>query len=198
MNTDWNNEIAAKIALQKRLMELDDPASHFPPEPPATESQIQEVERHLGLQLAPQYRNFLQHANGWKGFYFVSTLFGTDDLLGKTGLRAQALEHLDAFNPEAIFREHDIAGRDDNSFNPDGTFRHVVRNEHLLPIGFATDSLHMYFLGKENTPVSGHVIEIQGSGIGDMSDFHTFFTKTIETERHFIDKALSEKDQRSV
>jgi hypothetical protein len=97
MNIDWKSEIAAIITLQSRLVEVDTLVPHYPPEPPATETQIQEVERHLGFRLDLQYREFLQCDNGWKGFLMNAELFGTQDLLGQTELMQHALRHLEVY-----------------------------------------------------------------------------------------------------
>jgi len=185
MNIDWNNEIAKKTALQAQLMELSNLVSHAPPKSPASEEQIQTVERLLGFRLDTQYSQFLRHANGWENFLFETMLFGTDDLLGRTGLSAHAWHHLGLFSPDGNL--HEVF-----NFNGESRNLQVQRNE-LLPIGDTTESLHMYFIAKPNSLLSGHVIMIQGSSVTEYDDFFTFFMRSMADDQFYIDEALKEK-----
>lgn len=87
----WPFLIGSLVQVKQTLAQVDGGLWPFHyPEVKANEQLVVETERRLGLSLPPSYREFLLHANGWKGF------FQTVDLLGCTELVAGP--HRDSFD----------------------------------------------------------------------------------------------------
>lgn len=74
----------------KQILEQDDIASDFPLEirntgwlgfSPASEKQLQEVERRLRISLPPSYREFLKVSNGWReAGFFIHKLWSVNEI----------------------------------------------------------------------------------------------------------------------
>jgi SMI1 / KNR4 family (SUKH-1) len=99
---DWEKELPIAHLVKQKIAEVD--FEHLwentSPGFAASEDQLQALEARLGFVLAPQYRAFLLHANGWRAFMQHVDLFGTEDLEGGRRLeRAVAL--IDSLEPLA-------------------------------------------------------------------------------------------------
>lgn len=76
-------DIAVLVNVRNKLMEADKQGLweyHFP-EVAATHEEVMEVEGKLNLTLGEEYETFLLCANGWKCFFQMVDLFGTNVLL---------------------------------------------------------------------------------------------------------------------
>lgn len=77
-------DIVSKMILVRQDMEKYDKEElweYYFPEVGASDEELIRLEKQLGFPWDPQYRAFLKHANGWKGFYPSVDLFGTGKLV---------------------------------------------------------------------------------------------------------------------
>lgn len=78
----WPVLIGTLVQVKQTLAQVDGGLwpYHYP-EVKASEQVIGDTERRLGLSLSPSYREFLLHANGWKGFFQTVDLLGCAELI---------------------------------------------------------------------------------------------------------------------
>ncbi len=184
MKIDWDRDIQELTAL-KRMVSESEGVSFSAPRPPATEAELIAVEEHLGLSLDRQFRDFLQHANGWDDFYISTSLFGTGELCDSAGLMATATECVAAygeFNPSGMLPPDDAPAEQWQLQSPLDT----ISPKDLLPIGFSTSIGSITVIGRERTSCAGQVLEFSGSTIDRYPDFLAFFQSVIEYERSRI------------
>lgn len=81
---DWRPEIVHLVQIKQAIDDADTAGlwEYHLPKVRVGDKELDEVERHLGIHLDPDYRTFLSYANGWPFFFQSVDLFGTDDLLG--------------------------------------------------------------------------------------------------------------------
>jgi hypothetical protein len=140
------------------------------PELKATDEQIARVEDDLGVELPSSYREFLRHANGWRGFFQTVDLLGCDDL---TGGRYQEYYRslVDALRPP----ERAAAG---------------LSAERQICIGATLVDRDLFVL---SYPADGSpkVIWTAGEEVDRWCDFEDFFRSMIEYNRRELQHFLS-------
>jgi hypothetical protein len=95
--SDWPELIGYSGLLRQRLHQLEPDLNPLTlPKVKATEEQIRQAEARLGVQIDPQYREFLSYGNGWPDFFTHMDLFGADEL-GQSELWHKASELLDYY-----------------------------------------------------------------------------------------------------
>jgi hypothetical protein len=84
MTHDWRPEIVRMVQIKQGIAEADaERQSEYQlPRVAASADALEDVERTLGHQLEPEYREFLGYANGWPAFLLEMDLFGVEDLAG--------------------------------------------------------------------------------------------------------------------
>jgi len=67
---DWKTEIVKGVLVQQRIEELDRGRlwQRHLPEVAAPEEELAAAEGQLGHAIDALYRDFLRHADGWRGF----------------------------------------------------------------------------------------------------------------------------------
>ena len=78
----FKDKIATLVLVKQELMKQDVEQiwPHHFPEVGASEEYVYALEQEFGCKLDIIYRDFLQHANGWKGFYQTVELFSIEQL----------------------------------------------------------------------------------------------------------------------
>jgi hypothetical protein len=68
---DWKSTIVSGVLIQQRIEQLDTGGlwKRYLPEVAASEEAIRAAEQSLEAPLDRRFREFLLHANGWRGFY---------------------------------------------------------------------------------------------------------------------------------
>ena len=165
---DWAHEIAVAASVKQRLAAVDREGlwRHYTPEPAATTQQVAEAESALGHSLDSEYRAFLLHANGWRGFLQGVDLFGTTDLLR---------------SPKRSFAEELLAdleeARELTGFS----------TKELLPIGVSQTEIDLLVLTRPSSEHPGLVLWIAGAPIERYPTFVHFFRGMIALNRYEAD-----------
>jgi SMI1-KNR4 cell-wall len=165
---NWKDRIAALILVKQELMRQDVERIwpyHFP-EVGATEKSLQDLEEELGYKLDFTYRSFLQHANGWKGFYQTVDLFGTEQLKDPT---------------KNEYAERLLTAIDDLVLK--GSC--VIRSE-LLPIAATEYDKDLFVLCLPNSAKPGEILWFAGEEIDRFENFVEFFLAMTEYNREEI------------
>lgn len=165
---NWKDNIGAMVLVKQELMEQDVKhlwPHHFP-EVGASEKQICNFEKELGYTLDQKYRDFLNYANGWKGFYQTVDLFGTEQL-----------------NNSAImnYAKTLLSAIDDKVINESGFFRN-----QLLPIAVTEFDKDLFVLCSSNSSEPGAVIWFAGEEIERFENFYEYFLSMIDYNREEI------------
>lgn len=166
--TDWKEYISTMVLVKQELMrrDMDQVWPHHFPEIAASEEEISETEKELKVTLNPNYREFLQFANGWKGFYQTVDLFGTKEL-NHSAKMSYAFSQLHAI-------EKDVLKKSGNDVN------------QLLPIAVTESDLDLFALCLSNSPTPGKVIWFAGEVIDSFESFNEFFIAMIDYNREEI------------
>ncbi|MFC0236621.1 SMI1/KNR4 family protein [Fictibacillus phosphorivorans] len=165
---NWKDRIVDLILVKQELMRQDIERIwpyHFP-EVGATEKSLQDLEEELGYKLDFTYRSFLQHANGWKGFYQTVDLFGTEELKDPT---------------KNEYAERLLTVIDDQVLKESG----VIRSE-LLPIAATEYDKDLFVLCLPNSAKPGEILWFAGEEIDRFEDFSEFFLSMIEYNREEV------------
>jgi hypothetical protein len=168
---DWPSEIVKGVLVHQRLRELDVKGMwEYPlPEVAASEDEISGAERGLGYSLDPEYRRFLQHANGWRSFYQHVDILGTSGLV--RGVVAEAARsYLDEVEPD-LFAED--TGLDISE---------------VLPVAASAGQLDTFLLGLPGSPRPGVVVWYAGQLIETFPDFDEFYLSMLDYNRSTIQK----------
>lgn len=167
---DWRPPIV-EMAMVKRDLAAWDPKGIFPnrlPEVAATEQEIRDAERSLGVAFDGEHRGLLSFADGWKCFYQSVTLLSTSELAGGA-LRDSALEAFE-YAPEALEELGKTA-------------------EALLPIAASLEQADVFVM-----PIDGGVVGRQvhwlaeGEVVDTFESFGQYFVSMIDYTRRRISK----------
>jgi SMI1 / KNR4 family (SUKH-1) len=161
---DWKSAIV-QIVYWKQIAHEHDKLNAFPwhlPKVAATEAQIVQAEREINTPFPKAYREFLKHANGWKGFRVSDDLFGTEDFLnGKA---------------EKCFEFPEVE---------DYLFPIGLQKSDVIPIGASEFDLDKYFVVPEtNKSKAGTVLWLAGSEAFTFSNFEAFVEEMIATNEY--------------
>lgn len=164
MINDWTTEIARAVEVQEKTKEHDTEHlwDYYLPNEPATEEELAMAHWHLGFPLAPSYKRFLIHANGWRCFMDDVDLFGTEELRGGP-LMQEALKMVDVVGD----------GMGDPNFT----------STELLPIGYSRIQRDMFLLHKPDSSQPGTVIWWMGSDLECYPSFDEFFLAIVDNNR---------------
>ncbi|MGM0805615.1 MAG: SMI1/KNR4 family protein [Bacillota bacterium] len=165
---NWKDMIATLILVKQELMKQDVEKiwPHHFPEVGATEESLLDLEEELGYKLDLTYRDFLQHANGWKGFYQTVDLFGTEQLKDST---------------KKEYAEMLLTAIDDQVLKESG----VSRSE-LLPIAATEYDKDLFVLSLPNSAKPGEIIWFAGEEIDRFENFAEFFLAMIDYNREEV------------
>jgi hypothetical protein len=168
MTAEWKRKIAIGLLVKRAMMETDVEMSfsYYLPEVAATESQLVDAEKSLGHTLDGRYKEFLRCANGWQGFWHISDLFGTSDLIG--GPRLENVEHLLSLLDNGVLKSASLE-------------RH-----HLLPITATRIDRDLFVITRPTSPSPGLVIWFAGEEIERFRTFEGYFLAMIEYGRQDV------------
>lgn len=138
---------------------------HFP-EVGANEKSIRTIEQELGYKLDLMYREFLQYANGWAGFYQTVDLFGTEQLK-ESSIMDYAQVLLEAID-DVVLEES------------------VVLRQELLPIAVSEFDRDLFVLCLSNSSRPGEIIWFAGEEIDRFENFDEYFLAMIDYNREEI------------
>ncbi|AZQ46393.1 SMI1/KNR4 family protein [Bacillus albus] len=165
---NWKDKIATMILAKQELMKQDVEKiwPHHFPEVGANEKSIRIIEQELGYKLDLMYREFLQYANGWAGFYQTVDLFGTEQL------KELAIMDYAQVLLEAI---------DDVVLEESGVLR-----QELLPIAVSEFDRDLFVLCLPNSSRPGEIIWFAGEEIDRFENFDEYFLAMIDYNREEI------------
>lgn len=171
---DWRPPIVEMVMAKRDLAEWD-PKGIFPnhlPEVAATEEQISDAERALGVALDTEHRGFLSFADGWVCFHQYVTLLGTSGLVAGP-LRDAALESFD-YAPEAL----EELGRS---------------SEGLLPIAASLEQADVFVMPIDDGVVGRRVHWLaEGEVVDTFESFGQYFVSMIDYTKRRIGKLQEE------
>ncbi|MBD8526817.1 SMI1/KNR4 family protein [Pseudomarimonas arenosa] len=136
----------------------------------ASEVALIEVERHLGFELDPGYRNFLAVADGWPSFFQGVNLFGTPELLGGPAMLA-ANEILDAAEP---YLEVQCG----------------IGRPSAFPIAASARDKDVFFMQLQGSALQPPLVWWAGEEVDRFASFSDFFASMVEYNKLEL-KALS-------
>lgn len=168
---DWRAAIVQGVIVHQRLAELDTAGlwRHHLPEVAASEREIAATETALGYRLVPQYREFLQFANGWRSFYQDVDIIGTTGLLGE-GVMQTAREQLAAVEPHLFLEDVGLPVSD------------------VLPIAAGQRQSDMFLMATPSSPKPGIVVWFAGYTVERFEGFTEFFLAMLDYNRRQIAK----------
>ncbi|ACK89090.1 SMI1/KNR4 family protein [Bacillus thuringiensis] len=168
MVINWKERITTLVLVKQELMKQDVEQiwQHHFPEVGASEEYVHAFEQEWGYKLDLKYRDFLKHANGWKGFYQTVDLFGIEQLKKSTIMEyAQML----------------LTVIDDDVLKESG----VVRQE-LLPIAVTEFDKDLFVLCLPNSSRPGEIIWFAGEEIDRFKNFDEYFLAMVDYNREEI------------
>lgn len=170
MPDEWKTEIA-RIVHWKQVAAEHDKKKALPwhlPEVGASADALTRVEAKLGVALSDEYRSFLSLANGWKGFYVLVDLFGTDDFLsGRADELAQRPEI------ESYLEENGLVGK------------------QVIPIGGSNLEIDAFLLVSPASAVlPGVVLWWAGEEIDRYKSFRDFFGAMVNYNAQIAQKMV--------
>ncbi len=165
MINDWNQEIAVAWLVKQAIMEVDKDKiwTYHLPEVAATDEQIKEAEEQLGHELDHRYREFLRHANGWRGFVQTIDLFGTNDLIK---------------SPRKETAEFTFSCLGNDILNKSG-----VKRTELLPIGATSQHADLFVMTRPFARSPGTVIWFAGEEVERFKTFDDYFLAMVDYNR---------------
>lgn len=171
MENSWNLEIESMINIMSDLKkaDIDEIYEYNLPESPATQKQIEEVEDYLGYKLDKEYKSFLKHADGWKGFKQTIDLFGTKELLH--------IKEIDSVNVafDTLLEEGVL---ESSGFS----------KSELLPIAVAQYDSDLFLMTNANSNIPGMIIWFAGYEVERYENFQRFFSAMIEYNRARVER----------
>ncbi|MED4531248.1 SMI1/KNR4 family protein [Metabacillus fastidiosus] len=165
----WTDMIAVMMSVKQEMQKYDKEKlwGYYLPETAAAESKITEAENCLGFFLDPYYKEFLKHANGWKGFSQTIDLFGTEELCQSEDMK-YANMILNAIENSVI---------EESSFSRD----------QLLPIAATKTDKDLFVLTKWNKSSPRIVIWFAGEEVERFDNFKQFFLAMIDYNKDDLD-----------
>lgn len=148
MSIDFKAEIS-RIAYWKQLAADHDKNGALPwhlPKVGASPDQILEAQEMIGFELPADYAQFLGLANGWKAFFVLTDLFGTDDFLNRRHVAAMGRRELRLFTENIGVMTGDVVVIGASDFDLD-VFLLVSPHSKFLPGGviwFASEEVDRY------------------------------------------------------
>lgn len=81
LDLDWTQALAKMAEVNRFAQQGSEYVQATVPYPGADESALAAAEQRLGLHLDPQYRQFLNHADGWPRWDGYQSLLGTQEMV---------------------------------------------------------------------------------------------------------------------
>jgi hypothetical protein len=167
MQPDWKAEIVRLVQCKQLIHERDNQGAlpwHLPAVA-ASADRIAAAEQGARSLFPASYRDFLAHANGWKGFYLLVDLFGTGDLIAGGSQRVLARPEVSAFvEAQGLNGQVTAIGASDHETD---VFLLVAPSAATLP---------------------GGVIWWAGEEIDRFEDFFAFFTAMVAYNARIAEK----------
>lgn len=173
MQEDWKASIV-KIAHWKQIANEHDKLGVLPwhlPKVAASEAKVAEAEAHMEMSFSAPYREFLGLANGWKGFFVSTDLFGTDDFLSDRAKEVRNRPDVQEYISSLGLSE-DVA----------------------IPIGATDVDMDVFILVSETSPdIPGAVLWLAGSEVDRYPDFREFFEAMVNYNAGLAQKLAAQK-----
>ncbi|QWH38022.1 SMI1/KNR4 family protein [Bacillus mycoides] len=165
---NWKDKIATLVLVKQELMKQDVEQiwPHHFPEIGASEEYVYALEQELGYKLDLIYRDFLQHANGWKGFYQTVDLFSIEQLK-----KSAIMDHAQML----------LTVIDDDVLKENGVLR-----QELLPIAVSELDKDLFVLCLPNSRRPGEIIWFAGEKIDRFENFEEYFLAIVDYNREEI------------
>jgi len=177
--TTWQQRVVELVLVKQRLHEVDVNGlwAYNLPCLASSQTELDQVERHIGEPLDRSYREFLMTAGGWNAFWQSVDLFGPKDLLGGTRLQ----HAIDALVPlDTLLVDLSLAPRD------------------LLPIGCSRVDLDLFVMTRRTTKTPGAVLWLADTVIDRYPDFDEFFAAMVDYNRleiRELEKTSGDRDR---
>jgi cell wall assembly regulator SMI1 len=172
---DWKADIA-RVAYWKQLAADHDKLNAMPwklPRVGAKCEAIAEAERELGHRLPAQYRQFLEFADGWQGFFVTTDLFGTDDFI--------------LHRHQAVMQNLEV-----QAYIAANTWR----PEEVTPIGATDFDLDKFLLIADSAKVlPGGVAWFTGQEVDRYPSFHDFFAAMVNYNARLANQLVREDSE---
>ncbi|MEK4425935.1 SMI1/KNR4 family protein [Solibacillus sp. FSL K6-1523] len=161
----WIEIIATMILVKQEIQKYDKEElwDYYLPEGAASEDDIIRTESLLGFFIDSNYKEFLKHADGWKGFYQSVDLFGTNELYNSSEMN-YANTILDAIEESVL--------------ESSGLMR-----DQLLPIAATSIDRDLFVITKSTSSNQGIVIWFAGDEIDRFESFTEFFLAMVDYNR---------------
>ncbi len=168
MTENWPVLIGTLVQVQQALAQVDGGLwPHHYPEVKAGKHQVDHAEQKLGFSLPSSYRDFLLHADGWKGFFQSIDLFGCGELVGG--------KHREYF--EATYGRLNSAQWGALTLSP----------EAVLPIALTLEDKDALVLDlRSRHDDEFRIVWLAGEPIDEWPSFAECFTSMIEYNRHEV------------
>lgn len=169
---DWKAEIS-RVVYWKQIAAEHDKQSALPwhlPRVGASPENIRLAEIAIGKSFSPQYKKFLEHADGWQSFYLLVDLFGTKEIIN--GSSTSALDRTELL----LFLESIGVNKDE-----------------VIPIGASEYDLDVFLLVSSTSKVLPEgVLWVAGEEIDRYQSFSEFFSAMVNYNARIAKNLVSE------
>jgi hypothetical protein len=136
MNVDWKTEIS-RIVILKQIAADHDKTNALPwhlPSLAASPDSIILAENAAGFTFSEQFKSFLSYANGWRGFYIFTDLFGTKEIVEGRSKSVLERPEVAAFLKANNISESEVISIGASDYDVD-VFLYFSPNSKTLPNG---------------------------------------------------------------
>jgi hypothetical protein len=161
---DWKRELVIAHLVKQKISEVDVDSlwENTLPDLGASEEQLLSLEMWLGYDLDPQHKDFLRHANGWRGLMQDIDVLSIEDLVGgpRAGHVAELVESLDPIEALCGLSKND-----------------------MLPIAVASTGIDVMMMARPHTGTPGQVMWFAGGLIDTFAGFDEWFLAMVDHNR---------------
>jgi hypothetical protein len=170
---NWQEEMRTAIDLHTKLktVDINELYEYHAPNPGASLQELARCEQALGYQLDPQYRGFLERANGWEKFYHDFDLMSAGELVAGAKLD-HARKLLPTLEPLEEVCE--------------------CRKDQLMVFGASLTRSDLFLVAKSNARRPGRVFWFAGYLVEEYEDFLAYFHAMMAFNRRRHDKLIDE------
>ena len=168
---NWKERIVLMLMVRDEMYKTDRDGLweyHFP-EVAASGDEIKTVQEKLKVSLSEEYVNFLLHANGWKCFYQLVDLFGTEELGGDAMMYAKRLLDVETDNSEELRNLKD----------------------QLIPVAVSRADRDLFVMVLAKGSEYGKILWLAGGEIDRFDSFGDFFEAMIAYNREDLEDLKS-------
>lgn len=169
MKEHWISYIAEMIEVKESIYKKDKNVVSFSlPQASATDKEIKNVEKKLGIKLENTYKDFLKNANGWKQVISNIDILGTNELLSDK-YQEHTKELLTLVDDEKLHYSHH-------------------NKEDLIPIAVTKDKNDAFFMTKKHNHSKDKIIWISHSkhNLDKFASFEELFLFLIEYHKEEV------------